>query len=91
MHRASFSRSTIGQKEVNGDAGIRILQPAVYVHRERNLEIVAHVDDFLCAGRKDLDWFREGLTAFFDNSATYFGPEDEHTKYLNRVLNIVWH
>ena len=65
-----------------------ILQPAVYVHRERNLEIVAHVDDFLCAGRKeDLDLFREGLTAFFDISATYFGPEDEHTvKYLNRVL-----
>lgn len=64
-----------------------VLQPAVYSHRDRKLEVVAHVDDFLCTGaRADLLWLQGELKKFYEISSTFLGDHDEReAAYLNRV------
>ena len=65
-----------------------MLQPAVYHHAPRKINVVAHVDDFLCTGRAaDLKWLESMLKAKFDITATHVGDDAEkELRYLNRTL-----
>ena len=66
------------------------LQPSVYHHKEKDIMVVVHVDDFLASGEQDqLDRLKKDMMETFDLSGTTIGPEsnDEHeVKYLNRIL-----
>ena len=66
------------------------LQPSVYRHKEKDIMVVVHVDDFLASGEQDqLDRLKKDVMETFDVSGTTIGPEsnDEHElKYLNRIL-----
>ena len=65
-----------------------MLQPGVYHHPTREIDVVVHVDDFLCTGRSgDLEWFEQKLKEEYDVSATRVGPDHhKEVKYLNRTL-----
>ena len=67
---------------------VSLREPSLYHHKERDMDVVAHVDDFLCTGRdKDLTWFHQKLRAEFDITATRLGPQnDKEVKFLNRTL-----
>ena len=66
------------------------LQPSVYHHKEKDIIVVVHVDDFLASGEQDqLDRLKKDMMETFDLSGTTIGPEsnDEHeVKYVNRNL-----
>ena len=39
-----------------------VTQPGIYFHEDRLLQVVSHVDDFLCVGPKEsLRWFEGAL------------------------------
>ena len=45
-----------------------IIQPSVYIHDQKGLYLVVHVDDFLIAGdQSGLDWVYVGLCAFHND------------------------
>lgn len=64
--------------------------PSVYVHKERDLEISLHVDDFLAVGDEEgLLWLRESLAKAYTLKSTLIGPEPHHAKevaYLGRTI-----
>ena len=48
-----------------------VFQPSVFVHRTRNVVVVAHVDDFLCSGhRDDLLWMYDELSKQYEMKKT---------------------
>ena len=52
----------------------------VFTHRERDLRVVAHVDDFLLSGKvEDLYWFRDHMMNKYELKVQVIGwnPEDE--------------
>ena len=63
---------------------------SVYHHKEKDIMVVVHVDDFLASGQQDqLDRLKKDMMETFDLSGIRIGPEsnDEHeVKYLNRIL-----
>ena len=64
------------------------LQPSVYYHREKDMVVVVHVDDFLCSGDvADLDWLHNSLKQKYDLKKNYLLKGDEfEVRYLNRVI-----
>ena len=66
------------------------LQPSVYVHDEKQMMVVVHVDDFLVSGIEgDLVWFANQLKQHFDLKESIIGRDqgDKHEeRYLNRIL-----
>jgi len=64
--------------------------PCVYSHREKDMTIVTHVDDFLCSGRKsDLIWFRKMLTIQFELKSDILGHgagEVAEFSFLGRTI-----
>ena len=66
------------------------LQPSVYHHKEKDIMVVVHVDDFLASGEQDqLDRLKKDMMETFDLSRTTIGPEsneEPEVKYLNRIL-----
>ena len=62
----------------------------VYIHREKNMKVVAHVDDFLCSGELgDLVWLRDALAKNFDLTHEIVGPGKDEVrvaKYLGRSV-----
>ena len=77
-------------RRVMGELGFEasMHQPAVYHHPGRDMDVVVHVDDFLCTGSDpDLKWLFEELKKSFELTATRVGPNHEHeVKYLNRTI-----
>ena len=75
-------------------AGFRqsMLQPSVYVHDDREIMMVIHVDDFLVAGtHESLAWVHHQLNRVYELKKQVISsdPVDGHaTSYLNRQL--VW-
>ena len=65
-------------------------QPSVYYHPEKELVIVVHVDDFLCAGDAEaLEELYVGLGQKYDLKRTMLSLDDEQeTTYLNRKLRV---
>jgi hypothetical protein len=62
----------------------------VYVHHEKGLIVMTHVDDFLVTGSLiPATWFENELTKQFEITSTTLGKDHEREgKYLNRL--IVW-
>ena len=53
MHKLSFRES--------------VLQPGFFTHQQKEVHVVTHVDDFLCAGPiEGLKWFNQALSENFD-------------------------
>jgi hypothetical protein len=68
-----------------------VLQPSVFFHREREMVVVVHVDDFLCSGtEKDCEWLYSSLKSKYDlkSSVLHPGSSDEG-RYLNRRIRWV--
>ena len=59
-----------------------------YFNKERNVEIVAHVDDLLITGAKaDLDWTYAQLTREYELKRNFLGPGyEDQVSYLGRTL-----
>ena len=65
-----------------------ILQPSVYFHKEKNMLVIVHVDDFLCSGNLEaVEWLYETLKQKYDLKKDLL-VKDGHgeVKYLNRTL-----
>ena len=65
--------------------------PCMFYHRERDIRIVIHGDDFTVLGNEvELDWFRERIRSKFEvRFRARLGPEDKDDKsvrLLNRVI-----
>ena len=62
----------------------------VFDHPERKLQIVSHVDDFLCAGdASDLQWLRSQLREGYEVDGDILGLGDGESaegKFLGRIL-----
>lgn len=65
-----------------------VLQPSVYYHREKDMIVVVHVDDFLCSGDvADLEWLYKSLKQKYDLKRTLMVKSDEsEVRYLNRRI-----
>ncbi len=64
--------------------------PCLFRHGARDILVLVHVDDFLCAGSPaDLHWVRQQLDKHFESTAAILGPdtgEERKIRYLNRIL-----
>ena len=66
-----------------------ITQPGIYYHRERNIKVVSHVDDFLCVGaEEDLIWFREALGKKYEIKSKMLSQTNPEVTFLGR--KIIW-
>ena len=66
------------------------LQPGFYVHTQRELRVITHVDDFLCTGpQEDLLWFKAALGQIFDISGQCMDDINEETQTKVRVLKFL--
>ena len=64
-----------------------VLQPGFFIHQQKEVHIVTHVDDFLCAGPiEGLKWFKQALSENFDISGQCIGDDDEKNKTRVRTL-----
>ena len=66
--------------------------PCVYTHREKEMMVVTHVDDFLCSGSKsDLKWLHDSLSQEFELKAEMMGPGPDEVKeatFLGRTIRL---
>ena len=63
-----------------------VTTPCLYHHRARDIFVVAHVDDFLCAGGpEDLLWVQEELERTFELTYKLIGPGLSAT-FLGRTI-----
>jgi len=66
------------------------VSPCVFYHKERDLRVVTHVDDFLVGGEKgELKWFQKEIKKEFDIKAAILGDEYDEQKevqFLGRRL-----
>ena len=62
----------------------------VYTHRERDLRVVAHVDDFLLSGAvEDLQWFRDQMMKKYELKVQIIGwdrDDEKELSFLGRVI-----
>ena len=65
-----------------------VLQPSVYYHREKDMIVVVHVDDFLCSGNvADLEWLYNSMKQKYDLKRSLMVKSDEsEVRYLNRRI-----
>ena len=67
-----------------------VLQPGFFIHQQKEVHVVTHVDDFLCAGPvEDLKWFKQALSENFDISGQCIGNYDEKNKTRVRTLKFL--
>jgi len=60
--------------------------PCLYYHKDRDIYLVAHVDDFLCSGEpEDLKWIIDELQKEYDITYDIIGPGGK-AKYLGRTI-----
>jgi len=85
----------VWQEEVRktmGEMGFETMvsTPCVYVNRELDVKIVAHVDDLLCTGPKEnLEKVKKLLEKKYQMKAKMIGPdrgEDREGKFLGRTI-----
>ena len=64
--------------------------PGVYWHKERELQVVTHVDDFLCGGPESgLRWLRRELAKEFELKSEMIGGDvndQKEAKFLGRTI-----
>ena len=64
----------------------------VFTHPERDLRVVAHVDDFLISGEgHQLQWFRDPLTQKYELKGQVAGwghGDDRELQFLGRVIRV---
>ena len=66
-----------------------VTQPGIYFHEGRRLQIVSHVDDFLCIGReKELEWFKASLQDKYEIKSKLLNERSREVGFLER--KIVW-
>ena len=66
-----------------------VTQPGIYFHESRKLQIVSHVDDFLCVGREmELEWFKAALQEKYDIMSKLLNGRNREVIFLGR--KIVW-
>ena len=54
-----------------------VVQPGFFIHQQKEVHVVTHVDDFLCARPvEDLKWFKQALSENFDISEEQDEGED---------------
>ena len=68
-----------------------VSQPCVFFHPSRDIQLLAHVDDFLVSGlRRDLDYVHNCLLQAFEVKCKILGPgtdEVKHATFLNRHIS----
>ena len=75
-----------------GELGFRAVQstPCLYYNEKRGIRIVAHVDDLLCVGEKDvLEQFYKDLGAKFEVKGMIVGPSPGRERrgvFLGRTI-----
>mgnify|MGYP000446280345 FL=1 len=62
----------------------------VYTHRERDLRVVAHVNDFLLSGAiEDLHWFRDQMLKKYELKVQVIGWDRDDEKELNFLGRVI--
>ena len=81
-----FISSYLG--ELGFEAGVG--NPCVFLHRERDLRLMVHVDDFLATGAgSELQWLKGKVQEKFECTGDVLGPDEgqkKEVRYLNRIL-----
>ena len=66
--------------------------PSVYRHKQREILVIAHVDDFMCLGKDaDLRWMFNALKSEYNLKMELLSAEsgDSHSvKFLNRTITM---
>jgi hypothetical protein len=66
------------------------LHPAIYMHFDKEIRVVVHVDDFLCKGsRKHLKWLHDELAKAYDLKVKVIGNDhdlDKEGTFLGRLI-----
>jgi hypothetical protein len=66
--------------------------PSIYYHAERDIRVIAHVDDFLRAGDEvQMDWLYQQLSLEYDLKIQKVSGDPKHdqvAKFLNRTIKI---
>ena len=66
------------------------LTTGVFAHQQRNLRVVAHVDDFLVSGHEvDLDWFKGQLAQKYEVKSETIGWELADPKEMSFLLSLI--
>ena len=64
-----------------------ITQPGIYFHEGRQLQVVSHVDDFLCVGPKQsLRWFKEEVERKYEIKANMLDEDHREVTFLGRKI-----
>ena len=64
-----------------------VTQPGIYNHEGRRLQIVSHVDDFLCIGGKEqLCWFRDSLKERYEIKSQILDEGSPSVSFLGRRI-----
>jgi hypothetical protein len=66
------------------------LHPAIYIHEDKGIRIVVHVDDFLCTGtREQLQWLHDELRKSYDLKVNLMGEAQDLSKEGNFLGRLV--
>lgn len=72
--------------------GLRKVTSAVFIHRNRDLRVVTHVDDFLVAGEDHrLKWLKEELANKYGlkvQVARWQPGDDRELSFLGRIMRM---
>ena len=64
-----------------------ITQPGIYFQEDRQLQVVSHVDDFLCVGSKQsLRWFKEAVERKYEIKANMLDEQHREVTFLGRKI-----
>ena len=65
--------------------------PCFYYHEARDMNVITHVDDFLCCGDgKSLRWLRESLATEFDMTGDILGPGEDEKREIRYLKRTIW-
>jgi hypothetical protein len=86
-------------QEVVADAMMRLgfkaslHHPSIYYHPERDIRVIAHADDFLCAGDEvRMDWLYKELSLECDLKVQKVSGDsrrNQEAKFLNRTVKVI--
>ena len=70
-----------------------VASPCCFHHKDRDIGVVVHGDDFTTIGEaEDLDWYEKGLASFFELKVrARLGPDetdDQEVRILNRIVRV---
>eukprot|EP00973_Karenia_brevis_P072169 10025940-Karenia_brevis.AAC.1 len=64
--------------------------PCIFWHKEKNLRVLVHGDDYACAGTlQELYWLEEMMKKKFEVKTQYLGPEahcQQEIRFLSRII-----